>query len=634
MMHFTLGIAGHIDHGKTTLAQKLTGIQTDRLKEEKERNISIETGFAHFQLPNGEVVGVVDVPGHERFIRQMIAGSTGIDMVLLVIAANEGVMPQTREHLDILELLGVKKGIVVINKIDLVDEEFLVLAIEDARALVQGTFLDNAPIVPLSSRTGMGIPMLIDEITNALAVIPGRHSDEPFRLPIDRSFTIKGSGTVVTGTVFEGKIQVGDQLRLLPQNKAVRVRGIQVHHQAVETAFAGQRAAINLTGVEHDQIKRGDVLLVPDFLEMSTRIDLELHALSSIEYPLKHRSRVAVYSGTAEVEGIVLFFDRTALQPGETTYAQVVLEEAMVVKRGDPILVRRPTPALTIGGGTVITPYGQKYPFRAETAERMKRQRYASVKELILMHLQTREMRLHQLQKELTIPFSILKDSVIELMEEGVLVRLSNDQEIALDHVIANKEYIIECEEHLLALLQDYHRKYPSQQGMKRSECRASLHAWSEEMFAAVIAALIRVGKLRGIGERLVLADFLPQLPAQIAPQAEKILQQLEDEGREVTDWNTMVESVGLTPKQAAEIRRFYIEQGYIVALTDKIVWTTTTWEQAVQQLRAHCTETTISIAAVKEVLGLSRKYIIPFLERLDQQGITKRIGEVRTWQI
>lgn len=633
MVHYTVGIAGHIDHGKTTLTRALTGIETDRLKEEKEREISIETGYAHFLLPNGEAVGVVDVPGHERFIRQMIAGSAGIDIVLLVIAANEGVMPQTREHLDILELLGVKKGIIVISKTDMVEEEFLPLVIEEVRETVQNTFLAYAPIVSVSVKENLGLTDLIEEISHSLATVPGRQTEDLFRLPIDRAFTIKGSGTVVTGTVFEGQVTVGDSLRLLPQDLLVRVRGLQVHHQKAEAAYAGQRTAINITGIEHDQVKRGDVLLVPNFLEPSQRIDLELKLLPTLDTPLKHRSRASVYVGTAEIYGVVLLFDRTELLPGEITYAQVLLDEPVVVKRGDPILLRRPTPTLTLGGGRVITPYGQKYPFRLETAERLKRLHQANVEELVNLHLRQQEKRFLQLQNELTIPWGILEPTVNNLLQQGELQSLSHEGNRHLQQVVVHREYLQECKEKLVTCLEEYHHNNPMQKGMKRSECKEHFSDWSEELFSWVIQQLIEQKVIQVISERLVLTTFLPKLPPNLQQKADQLLRLLTQEGTDVSDWLTLAEKVGLNTKQAEEIRRFYIDQGELVKLNEKMVWPRRTWEDSIALLRKHSAAETISIADVKEVLGLSRKYIIPILEMMDQLGITKRVGEARVWK-
>ncbi len=633
MVHYTVGVAGHIDHGKTTLTKALTGIETDRLKEEKERQISIETGFAHFRLPNGEEVGVVDVPGHERFIRQMIAGIAGIDLVLLVIAANEGVMPQTREHLDILELLGVKKGMIVITKIDMVAEDFLPLVIEEVQETVQNTFLAHAKIMPISAKTGIGIAELKDEITNTLAVVPGRQVEEFFRLPIDRAFTVKGSGTVVTGTVFEGKVEVGDSLRLLPQDVMVRVRGLQVHHQNTSIAFAGQRTAMNLSGIEHDQVKRGDVLLAPHFLESNERIDLEVNLLSSLETPLRHRSRISVYSGTAEIDGTILFFDRSELQPGERTYAQLLLEEPLVVKRGDLILLRRPTPALTLGGGKVISPRGKKYPFRVETVERLRKLHLASIGELILLQLRNQEKRFIELQNELTIPWSTLEPYVDELLAKGEILLLSTGGKSDLQQMIAHREYVDQCKKQLIELLTVFHQKNPMQKGMKRSECKEQLANWSEELFASIIQHLLNQKSIRFIGERLVLSTFLPQLPAQLRQKAEQLLKQLKLEGREVSDWLALAEQAGLMPKQAEEVRRFYIEQGELINMSEKWVWTEQCWQETIDLLRSNCKADTISISDVKDTLGLSRKYIIPILEMMDQLGITKRVGETRAWK-
>lgn len=632
MVQYTIGIAGHIDHGKTTLTKALTGLETDRLKEEQERQISIETGFAHFRLPHGQIVGVVDVPGHERFIRQMIAGVAGIDLVLLVVAANEGVMPQTREHLDILNLLGVKKGIVVLTKSDLVDEEFLALVTEEIREITSNTFMEHAPIRAISAKSGLGIATLVDEITRSLAMTPVREQEEHFRLPIDRAFTVKGTGTVITGTVFEGKVAVGDTLRLLPQDQLVRVRGMQAYHSRSDIAYAGQRVAINIAGIEHDQLNRGDALVAPQFLEPTQRVDIQVRLLASIEKPLKHRSRLSVYTGTAEIEGMILFFDRSELLPGESTYAQILLEQAIVVRRDDPILLRRPTPALTLGGGRIVHPYGVKLPYRIESKMLIQRLHQATVSERILMALATKEKSLEQIQNELTIHWQELEPFVVQLLDQGELIKITNDAKGVLHYIFASSKFLLDAKDRLLMLLNDYHRSNPMQQGMKRSECKEQLQEWSDVLFTWVIEQLKALGQLRMVGERLVHASFLPTLPPHLQRPAKLLLEQLVREGREVSDWQALAAHVGLNPKQAEEVKRFYVEQGEIINMSEKWVWPYATWESSVALLREQRIAT-LNIATVKDLLGLSRKYIIPFLEMMDQAGLTKREGDQRVWR-
>src|SRR6516225_8531544 len=352
-----VGTAGHIDHGKSALVRALTGVDPDRLEEEKRRGMTIDLGFAHFDLPSGRRVGLVDVPGHERLIRNMLAGATGIDLVLLVIAADEGVMPQTREHLDILRFLRVERGIVVLNKVDLTnDPEWLTLVIEDIRSLTDGSFLAAAPVLSVSARTGAGLPALVSAIDDALREIGPRPVDASARMPVDRSFTMAGFGTVVTGTLWSGRIRAGDVLEVLPAGQEVRVRQVQSHGQVVEEARAGQRAALNIVGASKAQIVRGHVLAVPHTLQPTALLDARVRLLLGA-VPLSHNSRIRVYVGADEVIGRIRLLDRARLEPGDSAVAQVRLERPTVVARGDPFVIRRYSPIATVGGGEIITPH-------------------------------------------------------------------------------------------------------------------------------------------------------------------------------------------------------------------------------------------------------------------------------------
>ncbi|MGH2436446.1 MAG: selenocysteine-specific translation elongation factor, partial [bacterium] len=353
--HFVIGTAGHIDHGKSALVKALTGIDPDRLEEEKRRGMTIDLGFAHFDLPSGRRVGIVDVPGHERLIKNMLAGATGIDLVLMVIAADEGIMPQTREHLDILRFLPVGRGIVVLNKIDLAsDPEWLELLKSEVAAFVDGTFLSDEPVVEVSAKTGQGVPALIETIDRMLDNVQPKGLEAPARLPVDRSFTMAGFGTVVTGTLWSGKITTGDTLEILPQRRTVRVRGVQSHGNAVDAGAAGSRVAVNLVGLEKDEIQRGDVLGTPGVfqpvLQMDARVRLLRHAK-----PLAHLSRIRLHLGTDEAIGRVYLLDRQRLDPGDQAIAQVRLESSLVAGVGDPFVLRRYSPMHTIGGGEVLT---------------------------------------------------------------------------------------------------------------------------------------------------------------------------------------------------------------------------------------------------------------------------------------
>ena len=371
MKHLILGTAGHIDHGKTSLVKALTGTDTDRLKEEKARGITIELGFAHLELPGGYEFGVVDVPGHEKFVRAMVAGVAGMDLVMLVIAADEGIMPQTREHLDILRLLGVRCGLVALTKSDMVEPDWLPLVQEEVREFVADTFLENAPIIPVSSKTGAGLDDLKRELILLAEGAAEKKRDGLFRLPVDRVFTVAGFGTVVTGTLLAGEIKVGDDLELLPAGHTGRVRGIQAHGSKSETGQAGQRLAVNLQGIDLDQAHRGDVVVPAGQFRTTRRVDVRLDHLASAPRDLRHRTTVRFHSGTSEVTAQIVLLEQDQLQPGQSGYAQLRLEEPLLLVSGDPYLIRATSPSITIGGGIVLDPFPPTRRRRSDDALRL-----------------------------------------------------------------------------------------------------------------------------------------------------------------------------------------------------------------------------------------------------------------------
>ncbi len=356
MKHIILGTAGHVDHGKTSLVKALTGVDTDRLKEEKERGITIELGFASLPLKNGDALGVVDVPGHEKFVKHMVAGATGIDMVLLVIAADEGVMPQTSEHLDICTLLGIKTGIIALTKIDMVDPDWLSLVQDDIREFMKTTFLADAPLIPVSAVTGQGLAELTAAIEEMASRIGERRDSGLFRIPVDRVFTMKGFGSVVTGTLVSGSVNVGDTVEVLPRRIHAKVRGIQVHNEAQECAEAGQRTAINLQGVDRAALERGDVVAHPGIFESSQRLDVRLEYLGGAGRVLKNRALTRFHTGTSEIMARVVLIDREELQPGQKVYAQLLLEDPVVAMGRDRFVIRSYSPIRTVGGGEILDP--------------------------------------------------------------------------------------------------------------------------------------------------------------------------------------------------------------------------------------------------------------------------------------
>ncbi|MCS6860709.1 MAG: selenocysteine-specific translation elongation factor, partial [Abditibacteriales bacterium] len=467
MSHLIIGTAGHVDHGKTTLIRALTGINTDRLKEEQERGMSIELGFAHFHLPSGRVAGIVDVPGHERFVKNMLAGAAGMDVVLLVIAADEGIMPQTREHLDILQLLEAKKGIVVLTKADLVDEEWLELVQEDVRTQLAGTFLKDAPIVPVSAPTGKGLKELSLTIDAVCAETPARDASAAFRLPVDRSFIIEGFGAVVTGTAIAGRVHVGETVDILPQQIEARVRHIEVHGKEVEVAEAGQRVALNLSGVSRSEVQRGDVVAARGSMQPTKVIDVKLRLLPNAKLPLKDGGQTRLYLGTAEYLPYTFLLEKREMKPGETGYVQFRFDAPMVCARGDRFVIRSYSPMFTIGGGIVLEPHARKHRrFHAETIRELKALEAASdvlaTAETVLQRAGTAGVTANALRQSLaTTPEATAQ--ILRELERQNLVRLGGGATPYLHRAV----YDDLCQQ-IVGALDNFHRTNPLRQGMPR----------------------------------------------------------------------------------------------------------------------------------------------------------------------
>ena len=414
--NYTIGMAGHIDHGKTSLTKALTNVDTDRLKEEKERNISIELGYAPLKIDDELHVSIIDVPGHERFIRQMIAGVAGIDLVILVIAADEGVMPQTKEHLEILSFLGIEKGIIAISKIDRVDEELLELVQEDIRENLEGTVFESAPFVLVDSLSKKGLEELKQEIKKELEHMEMRDARGPFRLPIDQVFTVQGQGTIVRGTVYEGIVEKGSSLQVLPQGIPVKVRQIQVHHEQTEAAKAGQRAALNLGGISKHEIARGDVLVSSEHFLVTDTLDITTKFVSDLASPVKQRAPIKLHTGTTEVMGKIVFFDRNEVVEEENeVVCQLRLDHPIVCKRGDRFILRRPTPVETIGGGWIIDPKGSKYRFGEDTVNMLMQKKEGTPNERVLSILKEKAL----MTFEALLKFSSMdKDELTAILDE------------------------------------------------------------------------------------------------------------------------------------------------------------------------------------------------------------------------
>lgn len=472
MKHIIIGTAGHIDHGKTTLIKALTGRETDRLDEEQKRGISIDLGFTYFDLPSGKRAGIVDVPGHEKFIKNMLAGVIGIDIVLLVVAADEGVMPQTVEHLAILDLLGLEKGFVVLTKTDMVEEEWLELVKEDTRQKLKGTFLENAPILPVSSTRKTGLQEVINLINKMAEEVEERDINDMPRLPIDRVFTISGFGTVVTGTLISGTFHIGDEVQIFPGNEIGRIRNLQVHDEDTKEAYAGQRVAINLAGLKKEDVDRGDVVAYPNSMQDTMMLDVSIKLLDSVPRPIENRTRLRLYIGTKEVLCRVVLLDREELSPGETAYAQLRLEEKTVAKRGDKFVIRFYSPMFTIGGGEVLEPNPKK----------KKRYDQKALEELKIKHKGERTDIIEKIVLDKSKEFPTLKEIAVYtvMQEEKVkeeLYKLKEEKKVLLfkmskDLYVVHVDYFNDIKDKIVNELSDFHNKYPLRTGMQKEELR------------------------------------------------------------------------------------------------------------------------------------------------------------------
>ncbi|WCK54761.1 selenocysteine-specific translation elongation factor [Aneurinibacillus sp. Ricciae_BoGa-3] len=633
-LRHTIGIAGHIDHGKTSLTRQLTGIDTDRLKEEKERSISIELGFAPFKLPDGKTIGVVDVPGHERFIRQMIAGAAGIDLVVLVIAADEGVMPQTQEHTDILGYLGIERGIIVLTKADTVDDEWLELVKQETAEWASGTFLAGAPMLAVSSKTGAGIGELRLMIERELERIPPRSSQAPFRMPIDRSFHIKGAGTVVTGTVYEGKAVEGDVLELLPEGMTVRVRQLHEHSRQVDGVFAGQRAAINIAGT--DTAARGMTLASPGYFKATQRIDVLLSSLPNQELPLKQRSRVRLHIGTAEVIGKVIFYDRNTMQHGETAACQLELQEPIAAKKGEPFIVRRLSPAETIGGGQVLDPYASRHRFGQATADRLNKLAQGEPAELLVQVLERALYTdIQGLSKQLAVNEEEMKQLVLKMAEEGEIRLLGGRLEQSAHQPFVVLAHTLDIwKEQIQHELAEYHAKHPMRPGMKKASLQSALFQnLPDRLWRYIIEEMDSTGVIKESQEWICLTGFSPSFPASRRSAIEDALRELRNAGLTPPAWTVLMDKHSIAEHLAGDLKALLLNRTEILQLEDDLYIYKAEWDKGVQTLRSKTEQSqTITPAVVREILGLSRKFMIPLLESLDRNKLTKRVEDGRVW--
>ncbi|MCP8616416.1 selenocysteine-specific translation elongation factor [Salirhabdus salicampi] len=624
-LHYTIGMAGHIDHGKTALTKALTNMDTDRLKEEKERNISIELGYAPLKLDGSNIsVSVIDVPGHERFIRQMIAGVAGIDLVLIIIAADEGIMPQTKEHMDILNLLEIHNAIFVITKVDAVEEDLVEIVREDLQQYVEDTAFKHSPVYEVDSLSKKGIDALKDAIQQRLEQIPTKSGDSPFRMPIDNIFSLKGIGTIVRGTIYNGIVKKEDTVFVLPTHKKGKVRHLQVHHEDVDKALAGQRAAVNLAGIHKNELKRGHVLVKSDEYVKSSVVDIALTLPKEINYSIKQRTPIKFHSGASEIFGQIVFFDRNEVEnTKEEIYCQVRLSEPIVISRGDRFIIRRATPVETIGGGMVINPIGEKYKFHEDTIKKLKANKEGTPEEHIIRLLKEQKwVPQQEMSKLLSLQPNTLQEEIDRLKEKGIVVGVSS--------FIGLQQTVNDIKESLHEDLRSWHEEHPMKQGINKAEyIQRSPHP--KKVVQALLDRWIDEGTLRGDGHFIALGDFNPHFPKQWDKRMENVINKIEDDHLQVEEWSHYVLSEKIPSDLADDLKQLLIDRKVIMPLTDKLVIHASTLQDVVTQLKEKTGES-FTLKEAKESLHVTRKYLIPLLELLDEQKWTKRVEQERKW--
>jgi selenocysteine-specific elongation factor len=612
---FVLGTAGHIDHGKSVLVQALTGIDPDRLREEKERGMTIDLGFAWLKLPSRREVGIVDVPGHERFVKNMLAGVGGIDLALLIVAANEGVMPQTREHLAILDLIGVRRGIVVITKKDLVDEEILSLVRMEVEELISTTAMAQALIMAVSAVSGEGMTELVAAIDELLdATEPRRDMGRP-RLPVDRVFTMAGSGTVVTGTLIDGVLSVGQEVEIVPSGLRSRIRGLQTHKSRIDTASPGSRVAANLVGITTSQLQRGDVVTRPGWLRPTRMVTVKLNLIFYLQRPLRHGTTVSFHTGAAETMAKVRLLEGDAIQPGGSTWAQLSLDRPVAVIKGDHYIIR--SPMETLGGGDIVDAHARRLRrFRPEVIQNLKAREEGTAEEITLALLETKQpLELIALVSQSDLPDEEVKTAIESLVQQGQIVSVGEGERRLLLTPTGWQRLV----EKATAVLQDYHRKFPARSGMPKLELSSRLKLGN---YASTALANL-------ISQKVIFEDGgqvrLPSHTIQLTPAQQAEINAFLD---------SLAQSPYAPPSELipeTDLLNMLIGQGRVVKVSDNVVFAASVYDDMVAKVTAHIKlNGKVGLAEVRDMFGTSRKYAQALLEHLDGLKVTRRVGDER----
>jgi selenocysteine-specific elongation factor len=629
----TIGTAGHVDHGKSALVKALTGIDPDRLKEEKEREMTIDLGFAWLTLPSGAVVSIIDVPGHENFIKNMLAGIGGIDAALFVVAADEGVMPQTREHLDILDLLQLEHGLVAMTKMDVVeDEEWLELVIDDVAELLKGTTLAGAEIVRVSAETGQGLTTLVDELDELLNGVPAKPDVGKPRLPIDRVFSIAGFGTIVTGTLIDGSLQVGQEVEILPSGLKSRIRSLQTHKQKIEIAEPGGRVAVNLVGLNTDQLQRGDVLTAPGLLRTSKLVDTRFRLLDSAPRPLKHNVEVEFYSGSAEIVARTRLLGDEMINPGREGWVQFRLAQPTALVRGDRFIIRQPSPSLTVGGGVVVDPNPERRHrrFRPVVIDRLEALSRGTPQEVLIQSLEgVHPRQARELLKDSGLVQDVAKEALQELLAQSRVLALGA-VDVTTQQALAENRYLMsssgweELEKRIHVFLGDYHTRYPLRGGMPREELKSRLNLPTRVFNAVIDHALVHdtISEEEGIVK-------LPAHKVKFSPEQQRQVDELL--ARFARDPYSTPSVGDCEAAIGPELLNVLLEQERLVRVSENVLFLADTYKEMVERVVSHMeAEGSITVAQVRDMFQASRKYALALMEHLDERRITKRVGDER----
>ena len=629
MKHVIVGTAGHIDHGKSALVEALTGTHPDRLEEEKRRGITIDLGFAFLDI-DGVRIGFVDVPGHERFVRNMLAGAGGIDLVLLVVAADESIKPQTREHFDICRLLGVQRGLVALTKSDLVEPDVLGLVRLEVEEFVRGSFLENAPILGVSARTHAELDRLKEELLRVAQEVPGKDATRHFRLPIDRAFAMRGFGTVVTGTLISGSVQPEDEVELFPAQDRARVRGLHSAGAPVKQAVAGQRTAVNLAGVDLDIVGRGMVLAAPGRFRPTARLDARVHLLPSAR-PLKNRARVHFHQGTAEVVAEIVLLDRAPLAPGQSGLAQLRLDQPILVLPGDRFILRQFSPVITIGGGVVLdnlAPRHRQGDKRVHSfLETLERGEFDDIF-TELAAVEPRGLDLAQIVARTGWLDSEARDTAARLAKAGRL-RIISEQPF----VAASAGAMEECVRNVRRSIEEFHTASPLSPGIPKEELRGRAAPGARaELFRAALDALVKAGAIAMAGDIVQRAGREIALQPEEAQAKEQIEREFERAGLAVPRFEEVLAKLPVERKRAEKLLQILLREKVLLKVTEDLVFHRTAVARLRQLLLGYKQQRgeRLPIAAFKELTGVTRKYAIPLLEYLDRERLTRRVGDER----